>query len=321
MTNKSVFFMIAVLVALSLNPVFALDCPKFPEQTKNDWEINISAEVKAKVAKIIPLSGAELKTTTRRTTRDLFANIPDAGNLYFEQMMLAKYCSSLRDDKTLTETEKSKRLKSYINEVRQTINSEEQAKKRGSVTGQKTSDPSQAKGDLERQKRESDPKVKINLQQNEGSLLIRIRAEKNVLSLALNIPILGKIVNIHDYNSVTDAVTRSKKVVGENSNLSSNNIELLIENITPKNELSYKIIFNPLPQNISVAGTDRYKISYRWQFAGNLFSKEQWISLQTGELVDEPKVRVEGLFIINRALSPEEIKKLYEDGPKKHEIE
>jgi len=36
-------------------------------------------------------------------------------------MMLATYCSSLRDDKTLTDTEKSKRIKEYIAEVRKVI--------------------------------------------------------------------------------------------------------------------------------------------------------------------------------------------------------
>lgn len=187
------------------------------------------------------------------------------------------------------------------------------------VNTQKTVEPSQ--GDLERQKKETDPKVEVKLEKKEGELLIRIRSEKNVSTLALDIPILGKIINIHDNNSVADAVTRSKRVVGENSDTSSNNVELLIENIKPAKEISYKIIFKPLPENFFVAGTDRYQVSYTWQFAGNNFSKEEWISLQTGSRVDRPQVQVKGFNIINRALSPEEIKKRYEEGLKRRNLE
>ena len=117
MINRGVLFTTAALVVLSFSPGFALDCPKFPEQAKKDWEVKVSGEV----AKIGPLKGAELKTTTRSATRDLFVNLPDAGRVYLEQMMFAAYCSTLRDDKTLPETEKSKRLRDYIREVRRTI--------------------------------------------------------------------------------------------------------------------------------------------------------------------------------------------------------
>lgn len=125
MIVRTVVVATVVLVALSLSQVFALDCPKFPEQAKKDWEVKVAAEV----LKIGPLKGAELKTTTQNATRDLFANLPDAGRVYLEQMMLATYCSSLRDDKTLTEKEKSKRLENYIREVRQTITAAKTSKK------------------------------------------------------------------------------------------------------------------------------------------------------------------------------------------------
>jgi len=189
----------------------------------------------------------------------------------------------------------------------------------GNISIQKTAEPSQA--DLERQKKESDPDVGVSFERKQGEILVRIRAEKNVSTLALDIPILGKIINIHDNNSVADAVTRSKRVVGDNSDTSANNVELLIDDIKPAKELSYKIIFRPLPTNIFVAGTDRYQISYKWQFVGNTFSKEGWVSLQTGEPVDRPQIQVKGLNIINKASFPEEGKKRYEDGLKKREIE
>lgn len=186
---------------------------------------------------------------------------------------------------------------------------------------QRISDALPTQDDLERQKNNSDPRVKIKLERGQGELLIRIRSEKNISTLALDIPILGKVVNIHDDNSVADAVTKSKKVVGENSDISSNNIELLIENIKPQNELSYKVIFRPISQNIFIAGTDRYKVSYTWQFAGNTFSKEEWFSMQTGEVVGRPQVQIKGFYFKKGASTPEEIKKRYEDGLKKREIE
>ncbi len=127
MIIKMVVYTTLALAMLSLSQVFALDCPKFPEQAKKDWEIMVAAEA----LKIGPLKGAELKTTTRNATRDLFANLPDAGRVYLEQMMLATYCSSLRDDKTLSDTEKSKRLKEYIGEVRKVIRAQNSTHPKG----------------------------------------------------------------------------------------------------------------------------------------------------------------------------------------------
>jgi hypothetical protein len=117
MISRTIVFTTIALVVLWLNQSFALDCPKFPEQAKKDWEVKVGAEV----AKIGALRGAELKVTTGNVTRDLFASLPDAGRVYLEQMMMAAYCSTLRDDRTITETEKSKRLKEYIGEVREAI--------------------------------------------------------------------------------------------------------------------------------------------------------------------------------------------------------
>lgn len=117
--NKAlVLNVVFVLFVLLLDLAFALDCPKFPELAQKDWEVKVGAEV----AKIGNLKGAELKTTTRSVTQDLLTKLPDSGKVYLEQMMFAAYCSTLRDDKTLTETEKSERIKEYNREVRNTIN-------------------------------------------------------------------------------------------------------------------------------------------------------------------------------------------------------
>lgn len=123
--KKAIGFSFVSILALLLNSASAIECPNFPKQTNKDWEVQVNAEV----AKIGPVKGAELKTTTRNITQDLFAKLPDAGRVYLEQMMFAAYCSTLRDDKTLAEAEKSKRLNEYIGEVRKAITAKKTTKK------------------------------------------------------------------------------------------------------------------------------------------------------------------------------------------------
>jgi len=106
----------ALALLLSSNAP-AIDCPKNPEQSRKDWEI----EVRAAVGKIGPAKGTELETLTRSTTRDLVGKLPQADKVYLEQMMYATYCSALRDDPSLTESQKSARIKAYNFELRKTL--------------------------------------------------------------------------------------------------------------------------------------------------------------------------------------------------------
>jgi hypothetical protein len=173
----------------------------------------------------------------------------------------------------------------------------------------------------QRLEKESDPSVDVKIERTGKELLIKIKAKKHVNTLAFDIPILGKIINIHDNNSVTDAQTSLKQVTGSQTETSQNNAEFLIENIKPNVDLSYKILFEPMGRGIYIAGSDRYKISYTWEFEGNILSREKWISLEAGKEVEKPAVQVKGVTIYNRALTPEEIKKLYEQGSLKRKIE
>src|SRR5262245_52190727 len=95
----------------------ALDCPQIPEQARKDLEV----AVKAAVMRIGPAKGAELETRTRIVTQDLMGKLPQADRVYLEQMMYATYCSALRDDKTLSESEKAKQIRTYNLEVRKTL--------------------------------------------------------------------------------------------------------------------------------------------------------------------------------------------------------
>jgi len=47
--------------------------------------------------------------------------LPQADKVYLEQMMYASYCSALRDDKTISESEKANRIRTYNIEVRRTL--------------------------------------------------------------------------------------------------------------------------------------------------------------------------------------------------------
>lgn len=102
---------------LNVAGVNALECPKQPEQSKTDWD----TEVQLAMAKIGFAKGLELKSRVKNATQDLLSKLPKADKLYLEQMMYATYCSALRDDKSLTESEKAKRVKAYNAEVRKTF--------------------------------------------------------------------------------------------------------------------------------------------------------------------------------------------------------
>jgi hypothetical protein len=115
--KRTIYYLGLAIASLGLDYSFAIECPKFPEQVKKDWEVKVNAEV----IKLGPLKGLQLKTTTTNITRNLLAKMPESEKVYLEQMMLATYCSTLKDDKTLSESERSKRLNEYIGEVRRTM--------------------------------------------------------------------------------------------------------------------------------------------------------------------------------------------------------
>lgn len=108
---------IILLGLLWESATLGLECPPAPEQVKKDWEVDVNTVI----ARIGPVKGAELRTKTRNATQDLLGRLPDAGRIYLEQMMYSAYCSALRDDKTIKDSEKAKFLKEYNREVRNAI--------------------------------------------------------------------------------------------------------------------------------------------------------------------------------------------------------
>jgi hypothetical protein len=100
------FLWVPVCVMFYQSIALGIECPPFPSQVSKDWEV----EVKTEVAKIGPIKGGELATKTKNATLDLMSKLPHAEWIYIEQMMLSCYCSALRDDPTLPESDKRKLL-------------------------------------------------------------------------------------------------------------------------------------------------------------------------------------------------------------------
>lgn len=100
----------------------ALECPPIPDQAHKDWDVTI----KGAVGKIGPVKGAELENRTRTTTADVLGKLPQADRVYLEQMMYASYCSAIRDDKKLSESDKAARVHSYNLELRRTLSATKQ---------------------------------------------------------------------------------------------------------------------------------------------------------------------------------------------------
>jgi ankyrin repeat protein len=105
--------------ALLLAPAaaLALDCPQMPRQAQQDWvsEVNIA------VGKIGAVAGPELTARTQQATSDLLGKLPRADKVYLEQMMFASYCSTLRDNASLAEAERERRVQAYVRQLRQTL--------------------------------------------------------------------------------------------------------------------------------------------------------------------------------------------------------
>ena len=115
-TMKLHAYVLLIVLSLSFHSL-AIECPKMPEQTNKEWDV----QVQAAVGRIGPVKGAELETRTRKAVKDLMGKLPEADKVYLEQMMYATYCSALRDDTTLSESEKASRIRAYNLEVRRTL--------------------------------------------------------------------------------------------------------------------------------------------------------------------------------------------------------
>lgn len=161
----------------------------------------------------------------------------------------------------------------------------------------------------------ADPRPRVSAKLKDSEILLELQTHKATSAIAIDFPVFGRIVNIHDYNSPTDAVTDSRSIVGLNVPESGNNVEIVLTDIKPDRPLSFKILYEPMTTKVKVAGTDRWAISYSWLHGGVTITKKKWYLIANGEEVGPPPIQVKSFVIHPRALSPEEIKKEYEHGP------
>jgi hypothetical protein len=85
-----------------------------PKQSERAWDV----EVLAAVGRVGEAAGRELQSRARSATVNLLERLPRADRIYLEQMMYATYCSSIRDNPRLSDTEREARLQAYNREVR-----------------------------------------------------------------------------------------------------------------------------------------------------------------------------------------------------------
>jgi hypothetical protein len=85
--------------------------------------------------------------------------------------------------------------------------------------------------------------VKVDTKKN-TEVLITATSSKYLESLAIDIPILGKIKNVQDINSITDGQTIIKQQFTNNTRTSQSNIEFYIKDMKLKENLSIKFSTN-----------------------------------------------------------------------------
>ena len=192
----------------------------------------------------------------------------------------------------------------------------------------------------------SNPKVKITVNTvKDGELLVSIiKKSIPVQNIKISIPILGKIINIHDLSDITDRRTVTKQVVGHQEKYSQNNVEIDIENVSKIEKFDYKILFEPISEKnrnaikdklrmfkiypINEAAKtlegmlwlDRFSYSYEWNHKGNTLSEKQWTLILNNEKTTPPPCHFKGFNVIPKAISAEEVKSDYQQSVPIHKF-
>jgi hypothetical protein len=160
---------------------------------------------------------------------------------------------------------------------------------------------------------------------NSGDLIsFRVKVPRGaaIERIALNYPVLGVIGELNDLTDVTVARTAVARAVGGSTEGAiENNFEMIITDIESGQTLEYKLGYTPYGGPWSVAGTDEYRLSYVWRYQGESIEESEWRSVKNDQIVGKPPIITQGVEIYNRALTPEEIKKHFREGPPKRSLE
>lgn len=120
MKIKTVIIMFMIFICYS-STVYGLECPPYPEPLQSNTDVSGQLDL----LKVGPIKGVTLQAKVKRDTLNLLNAYPQADKLYIESFMYAAYCSSLRDDKSISESEKSSKIKEYNKEIRKAFSASE----------------------------------------------------------------------------------------------------------------------------------------------------------------------------------------------------
>lgn len=162
----------------------------------------------------------------------------------------------------------------------------------------------------------SKPSLLIKTSKSDKEINIIINIKGSIERISLDYPILGQITHFQDLNTLTDARTvLAQAVGGAGQGAVQNNLQFTITDIKSNIKLQYKIFYNMISDDIMIAGIDRYELIYTWKYNGENIQENEWRMTKGDALTTESPIKVVSTEISNKALTTEEIKKMYETGP------
>jgi len=159
------------------------------------------------------------------------------------------------------------------------------------------------------------PKVVVSTLKKTGEIDIAIRVDGNIRRIALSYPVKGAITSVVPLIEVTDAQKVLTRAIGDSTHAYLNKLEILADPMKPEVNLQYNVFYEAAPTDAEIAGTDSYEVSYQWDYDNKTFSESRWQSTDGDHDVAPPPVQIVAASIYKRALSPDEVKELYEKGP------
>ena len=162
----------------------------------------------------------------------------------------------------------------------------------------------------------SNPKVEVFISKDrKGELVIKVSKRKRVVADNVNIQVdtLGPVSNIHDLNDKTGFTDVEKTALGYPTGLSRNTVSIVLKDVSA-DKLEYKILYEPVLENVEITGLDRYAYSYTWTFRGDRHEKNITKSLSDNKIANPSSVRVKGFTFKPKALTDEEASKDYKEG-------
>jgi hypothetical protein len=160
------------------------------------------------------------------------------------------------------------------------------------------------------------PSVKVIIQKATNEIVIDLKIKRSITLFSLSYPVEGLITNIQDLNSINDVYTSTARIIGDTAiDAVQNNLEISIKDIRPNVHISYKTIYIPGKLKPFIAGTDKYQYSYVWEYKGEKIYENFWKNVVNNSKASAPNLKVRAVKIYDKALTPEEVKKIYEEGP------